>query len=243
MKILLTGVGKGFGRAYLEHLAKKDEFEILGVTRDLNDFDYDVIESFKEKNITLRSVDLSSGNSTKSFINNNLHFLNNVDVLINNAGQRFRFSVDQLEYAKLELLFRVNVIAPMILSKNILTGMKRRSFGRIINISSVLGTSGLHDLSGYSATKGAIDSMTRSMAVEFAKFGITVNAIAPGFCETSYAENFQKNQTLNSLVIDRIPMGRWGSAHEINGSLDFLISPEASYITGQILNVDGGWSA
>ena len=101
----------------------------------------------------------------------------------------------------------------------------------------------MHDLSGYSATKGAIDSMTRSMAVEFAKFGITVNAIAPGFCETSYAENFQKNQTLNSLVIDRIPMGRWGSAHEINGSLDFLISPEASYITGQILNVDGGWSA
>ena len=243
MKMLLTGVGKGFGRAYLEHLAKNNKFEILGVTRNLEDFDDDVIEFFRKKNVMLRSADLSCANSTKNFINENNNFLNNVNVLINNAGQRFRFSVDQLQYAKLESLFRVNVIAPMILSKSILTGMKKRNFGRIINISSILGTSGVEDLSGYSATKGAIDSMTRSMAVEFAKFGITVNAIAPGFCETSYAENFQKNQTLNSLVIDRIPMGRWGSADEINGALDFLISSEASYITGQILNVDGGWSA
>ena len=71
----------------------------------------------------------------------------------------------------------------------------------------------------------------------------TVNAIAPGFCETSYAEKFQQNQALNSSIIERIPMGRWGSTHEINGALDFLISSEASYITGQVLNVDGGWSA
>ena len=141
------------------------------------------------------------------------------------------------------MLFRVNVITPMILSRSVLMGMKKRNLGRIINISSILGTTGLHDLSGYSATKGAIDSMTRSMAVEFAMFGVTINAIAPGFCETSYAEKFQRNKNLNSSIIERIPMGRWGSAHEIIGALDFLISSEASYITGQVLNVDGGWSA
>lgn len=243
MKVLLTGVGKGFGRSYLEHLAQTEKFEILGVTRDLNDFDDIILKSLKNKNVTLKSADLSCASSTKKFIKENLDFLSVVDVLINNAGQRLRSTVDQLEYRKLELLFRVNVITPMILSRSVLKGMKKRNLGRIINISSILGTTGLHDLSGYSATKGAIDSMTRSMAVEFAKFGVTVNAIAPGFCETSYAEKFQQNQTLNSSIIERIPMGRWGSTHEINGALDFLISSKASYITGQVLNVDGGWSA
>jgi 2-dehydro-3-deoxy-D-gluconate 5-dehydrogenase len=243
MKVLLTGVGKGFGRSYLEHLAQNEKFEILGVTRDLNDFDDVILKSLKNKNVTLKSADLSCASSTKNFIKENLDFLSVVDVLINNAGQRLRSPVDQLEYRKLELLFRVNVITPMILSRSVLMGMKKRNLGRIINISSILGTTGLHDLSGYSATKGAIDSMTRSMAVEFAMFGVTINAIAPGFCETSYAEKFQRNKNLNSSIIERIPMGRWGSAHEINGALDFLISSEASYITGQVLNVDGGWSA
>ena len=121
--------------------------------------------------------------------------------------------------------------------------MKQRRSGRVINISSVLGKSGLADLSGYAATKGAVESMTGSMAVEFAKFGITINAIAPGFCETSYAEKFQENQALNKSITNRIPMKRWGSIGEINGALDFLISSDASYITGQVLNVDGGWSA
>ena len=131
----------------------------------------------------------------------------------------------------------------MILSKSVLKGMKKRKFGRIINISSILGKSGLADLSGYAATKGAVDSMTRSMAVEFAKFGVTINAIAPGFCETSYAEKFKSNKVLNRSITSRIPMERWGSADEINGTLDFLISSKSSYITGQVLNVDGGWSA
>ena len=122
-------------------------------------------------------------------------------------------------------------------------GMKKRKSGRIINISSILGSSGLAHLSGYSATKGAIDSMTRSMAVEYAEFNITINAIAPGFCETSYADSFKKNHELNQEIIERIPMKRWGKANEINGILDFLISSNASYITGQVLNVDGGWTS
>ena len=81
------------------------------------------------------------------------------------------------------------------------------------------------------------------MAVEYAEFNITINAIAPGFCETSYADSFKKNHELNQEIIERIPMKRWGKANEINGILDFLISSNASYITGQVLNVDGGWTS
>ena len=243
MKVLLTGVGKGFGRSYLEYISLQDKYEILGLTRNLNDFNDQEVDQLNKKNVVLQSIDLSCSESVHAFIKQNIDFLNSVDVLINNAGQRFRYSVDQLEYQKLESLFRVNVITPMILSSAVLKGMKKRKSGRIINISSILGSSGLAHLSGYSATKGAIDSMTRSMAVEYAEFNITINAIAPGFCETSYADSFKKNHELNQEIIERIPMKRWGKANEINGILDFLISSNASYITGQVLNVDGGWTS
>ena len=243
MKIILTGVGKGFGRSYLEYLIKKDNYEIIGLTRDLNDFSKNFLKTIKNKKVTLKAVDLSCTKTVNLFIKNNKKILDNADILINNAGQRYRAPVNKLEYNSLEKLFRVNVITPMILSKSVLFGMKKRKFGRIINISSILGSSGLTDLSGYSATKGAIDSMTRSMAVEFAKHGITINAIAPGFCETSYAKSFKKNKELNKKIINRIPMLRWGAEDEINEALEFLISKKSSYITGHILNIDGGWCA
>ena len=243
MKVLLTGVGKGFCRSYLEYISLQNKYEILGLTRNLNDFNDQEVDQLNKKNVVLQSIDLSCSESVHAFIKQNIDFLNSVDILINNAGQRFRYSVDQLEYQKLESLFRVNVITPMILSSAVLKGMKKRKSGRIINISSILGSSGLAHLSGYSATKGAIDSMTRSMAVEYAEFNITINAIAPGFCETSYADSFKKNHELNQEIIERIPMKRWGKANEINGILDFLISSNASYITGQVLNVDGGWTS
>ena len=243
MKVLLTGVGKGFGRSYLEYISLQNKYEILGLTRNLNDFNDQEVDQLNKKNVVLQSIDLSCSESVHAFIKQNIDFLNSVDILINNAGQRFRYSVDQLDYQKLESLFRVNVITPMMLSSTVLKGMKKRKSGRIINISSILGSSGLAHLSGYSATKGAIDSMTRSMAVEYAEFDITINAIAPGFCETSYADAFKKNHDLNQEIIERIPMKRWGKANEINGILDFLISSNASYITGQVLNVDGGWTS
>ena len=241
MRILLTGVGKGFGRSYLEHLIKKDNFEIIGITRDLKDFNKNFFKTIKNKKVTLKSIDLSCSETVNLFIKKNKKILQNVDILINNAGQRYRAPVNKLDFNSLENLFRANVITPMILSKSVLFGMRKRRFGRIINISSILGSSGLPDVSGYSATKGAIDSMTRSMAVEFAKFGITINAIAPGFCETSYAKRFKENKKLNNEIINRIPMSRWGAKDEINGALDFLISKKSSYITGHILKVDGGW--
>ena len=243
MKVLLTGVGKGFGRSYLEYISLQNKYEILGLTRNLNDFNDQEVDQLNKKNVVLQSIDLSCSESVHAFIKQNIDFLNSVDILINNAGQRFRYSVDQLDYQKLESLFRVNVITPMMLSSTVLKGMKKRKSGRIINISSILGSSGLAHLSGYAATKGAIDSMTRSMAVEYAEFDITINAIAPGFCETSYADEFKKNHELNQEIIERIPMKRWGKANEINGILDFLISSNASYITGQVLNVDGGWTS
>lgn len=243
MRVILTGVGKGFGRSLLDLYAANSDTEILGVTRSLSDFSTQELSDYQSKNVRLTSADLSSKGDLNQFISDNSYFFQNIDVLINNAGQRFRKKLEDIHYSELEELFRINVITPMILTQAALPGMKSRNFGRIINISSILGKSGLSDLSGYAGTKGAIDSITRALSVEVAEYGITVNAIAPGFCETSYAAGFQQKSDLNDVVVDRIPMKKWGSQTEINGLCEFLTGPEAQYLTGQVIYIDGGWTA
>lgn len=243
MKILLTGVGKGFGRSYLDKLSNSAEHDILAVTRSLKDFSTDEINEYSRRNVELCEVDLSNEHSVQNFMSNYGINIDNIDILINNAGQRFRKKIEEIKWEDLTLLFAVNVFAPFALSRAVITGMRRRKHGKIINISSILGKSGMSELSGYAATKGAIDSFTKSLALEVASDGITINAIAPGFCKTSYVENFKLNKDLYKAVTDKIPLGRWGEQDEINGLLDFLVFGSSDYITGQILYIDGGWTA
>ena len=110
-------------------------------------------------------------------------------------------------------------------------------------MTSIVGTLGLPELSGYAASKGAIISLTKSLALEWAKYNVNVNAIAPGFCKTSYAEKFEKNKELFDFTIERTPMRKWGDSFDIATACVFLASDMSGYVTGEILNVDGGWSA
>ena len=243
MSLLITGIGKGFGRYYLEHLVDNFDLNIYAVTRTLSDFSANEIKHLDKRNVKLIELDLSDITRVENFISSNQELFSEITVLINNAGQRYRRSIEEIKAAELEELFRVNVIAPFILAKACVPGMKLRKRGKIINISSILGKSGLEFLSGYSATKGAIDSMTRSLSVELAPYSVQVNAIAPGFCKTSYYQNFKENEQLHYEITNKIPSGRWGEPDELNGLLDFLIFGESAYITGQVLYVDGGWTA
>ena len=243
MKLILTGSGKGFGRQYLEHLSDQSKYEIVALTRSLMDFSEEQKGYFFERDIELLEIDLSNLAEVESLVDQRKDIFANTAVLINNAGQRYRRALDDISSVELAELFNVNVISPIILAKACLNGMKERAFGKIINISSILGKSGLNDLSGYSATKGAIDSMTRSLAVELAMHNIQVNAVAPGFCKTSYFDKFQQNQKLHEDITARIPAGRWGEPDELNDLLDYLIFGQSTYITGQVIYIDGGWTA
>ncbi|NIQ15724.1 MAG: SDR family oxidoreductase, partial [Candidatus Dadabacteria bacterium] len=113
----------------------------------------------------------------------------------------------------------------------------------IINMSSVAGTHGLPELSAYVASKAAIIGLTKSLALEYAGHNIQINAIAPGFCKTSYFEDFRQKQELYEFTLDRTPMGRWGESNEVADVCLFLASGLSSYVTGEVINVDGGWSA
>lgn len=243
MKIILTGVGKGFGRIYLEHIVNSHDVQVCGITRSLDDFADDDISYLSDRGVRLVELNLSNLKDLKYFIKSEEALFKEASVLINNAGQRYRRELNAISETELEELFRINVIAPFILSQACANGMKKRKNGKIINISSILGKSGLNSLSGYAATKGAIDSMTRSLAVELAPYSIQVNAIAPGFCKTSYYESFVSKVELHREITNKIPMKRWGEPDELNGLLDFLIFGKSEYINGQVLYIDGGWTA
>jgi len=166
-----------------------------------------------------------------------------IDILINNAGFRFRKKFNEISYLEWQKVMSVNVGSTFLFCKEVSKYMIDEKYGKIINIASIVGTLGLSELSGYGASKGAIISLTKSLAVEFAECNINVNVIAPGFCKTSYAKNFQKQTSLYNFTIDRTPMKKWGESIDIANTTAFLASDMSKYITGEVISVDGGWSA
>jgi NAD(P)-dependent dehydrogenase (short-subunit alcohol dehydrogenase family) len=112
----------------------------------------------------------------------------------------------------------------------------------IVNISSIVADSGFKDLSGYASTKGALQSLTKCFAVEKANFNIRANLVNPGFIKTSFYEKFRKKKDLYKWTLSRTPMGRWGKPDEVADLICFLISDQSSYINGEVINIDGGWT-
>lgn len=161
-----------------------------------------------------------------------------VDILVNNAG----ISIDQLllrvTSKDLEMTWATNVNGPLYCAKACIRSMMRNKWGRIINVSSVVAESGNPGQVAYSASKAALLGMTRTLAREYASRGITVNAVAPGFIETDMTSEL--SETARQAIIDQTPVGRIGRTEEVAAAVVFLASEEASYITGQVVRVNGG---
>ena len=119
--------------------------------------------------------------------------------------------------------------------------IKKKLKGSIVNIGSIVGQNGFSELAGYASTKGALTSMTKSFAVEMAEKNIRANIVSPGFTKTSYFEKFKKNKKLYNWTLSRTPMKRWGEPEEISNLICFLLSENSSFITGENINIDGGW--
>ena len=163
--------------------------------------------------------------------------------LINNAGVRCREPFLNLSIEDIKSVAEVNLFAAIFLSKIVMPLFIKNCAGRIINISSILSTNALPDLSAYALSKAGLDGFTRSLAAEFGDRGITCNSILPGFCKTSYFEKFKKNDDLYNMTISRIPAARWGTDDELIGVCELLLSPKGSYLNGACIPVDGGWTA
>ena len=161
-----------------------------------------------------------------------------VDILVNNAGITRDNLFMRMSEDEWNAVLEVNLTATFRLCKGVLRGMMKSRWGRIVNISSVVGATGNPGQGNYAAAKAGMVGMSKSLAFEVASRGITVNSVAPGFIETAMTDKLNDDQ--KSAILQQIPAGRMGTSEEIAAAVLYLASPEAGYVTGSTLHVNGG---
>jgi gluconate 5-dehydrogenase len=172
-----------------------------------------------------------------------VELLGAVDILVNNAGMTRRKPLEEWSLAEWEELFVLNVTGAFLVSRAVVPGMIGRGRGKIVNICSVQSELARPTIAAYTASKGAMRNLTRGMCADWARHGIQVNAIAPGYFRTELTEALTSDPEFDAWLRRRVPAGRWGNPDELGGAAVFLASSASDYVNGQVIYVDGGMTA
>lgn len=236
---LVTGSSRGIGRCVALRLAREGSDIVVDYLEHEKNAD-EVVESIKgigRKTLKIRA-DVSDFSQVNNMVERTLETFGKIDILVNNAGTYKDKTLKKMSKETWDEVLNVNLDGVFNCTRSVINHMRERKTGRIINISSFVGQTGNIGQANYAASKAGVIGFTKTIARELANYNITVNAIAPGFVDTDMTRKLPKD-TLES-ILKRIPLGRLATPKEIASAVLFLASDEASYITGQVLNVNGG---
>lgn len=234
-KFLITGASGGIGQAIVEIMHKARATLCISSTKK------EVLEEVAkkyEKNIHVLPCDLSNSEEVNQLINKASELMKGFDGLICNAGITQDSLLLRMTDESWQKVIDINLSSTFKLNREACKKLIKNNWGRIINISSIVGLTGNAGQVNYAASKAGIIAMSKSIAKEVASRGVTVNCVAPGFIDTKMTEVLNKEQ--KEKILDNIPMKRMGTGEEIAAGLLFLASDEAKYITGHVLNINGG---
>jgi len=236
--VLVTGASRGIGRAIALTLGAAGATVIGTATSD--DGATNISKIFTENNILGKGMKLNvtDNEQISDLLKSITEIYGSVDILVNNAGITRDNILVRMKEDEWNDIINTNLTSVYKMSKSVLRGMIKKRSGRIISITSVVGAMGNAGQSNYAASKAGIIGFTKSLAREVGLRGITVNAIAPGFIETDMTDNLPEDQKIT--LASQIPMGRLGKVNEIADAVLFLAGDGSSYITAQILHVNGG---
>jgi len=232
--ILITGASGGIGNS----LVKK--FISLGGNVLGTGTKTEKLDALKKNypKIKVKKFDMSEHSRIEEFLENVTLELGGLDILINNAGLNLDNLSLRMKDSEWNKVIDINLTSTFLLSKYAIKKMLKNKFGRIVNITSVVGHTGNSGQSNYAASKAAIIGMSKSLAIEYAKKNITINCVSPGFIVSDMTMNIAEKVKL--YLTSGIPMGKLGTGEDVSNSVAFLSSDQASYITGETIHVNGG---
>ena len=233
-KILVTGATGGIGGALIK------KFNSLGGTILATGTNTEKLNQIKKNypNIKVKKFDISEHSRIEEFIENATLELRGLDIIINNAGKALDNLSLRMKDDEWKKVIDINLTSTFLLTKYSIKQMLRNKFGRVVNITSVVGHTGNVGQTNYAASKAGIIGMSKSFAIEYAKKNITINCVSPGFIVSDMTMNIAEK--VKMYLTSRIPMGKLGTGEDVSNCVAFLSSEQASYITGETIHVNGG---